>query len=122
MTAAPVVIVGGGFGGLYTALALAARKGHPPILLIEPNERFLFLPLLYQMATAGLSAGDIAAPLRHILRAQRNVTVRLGEVTAIDCAARRVTLRDDDTGETVPSARIYTNEADALAYAEKLCA
>ena len=60
MTAAPVVIVGGGFGGLYTALALAARKGHPPILLIEPNERFLFLPLLYELFSGELRSWEIA--------------------------------------------------------------
>ena len=60
MTAAPVVIVGGGFGGLYTALALAARKGHPPILLIEPNERFLFLPLLYELLSGELRRWEIA--------------------------------------------------------------
>ncbi|MBM5828379.1 MAG: NAD(P)/FAD-dependent oxidoreductase, partial [Cyanobacteria bacterium M_surface_7_m2_040] len=46
---APTVIVGGGFGGLYTALALAESHGHPPILLIEPQDRFLFLPLLYEL-------------------------------------------------------------------------
>ena len=60
MTAAPVVIVGGGFGGLYTALALAGRKGHPPILLIEPNERFLFLPLLYELFSGELHSWEIA--------------------------------------------------------------
>jgi NADH dehydrogenase len=52
--AASVVIVGGGFAGLYTALALAQKPGHPPILLIEPNERFLFLPLLYELLSGEL--------------------------------------------------------------------
>ena len=56
----PVVIVGGGFGGLYTALALAARAGHPPVLLIEPNDRFLFLPLLYELLSGELRAWEIA--------------------------------------------------------------
>ena len=60
MTAAPVVIVGGGFGGLYTALALAGRKGHQPILLIEPNERFMFLPLLYELFSGELHSWEIA--------------------------------------------------------------
>ncbi|MFM1800580.1 MAG: hypothetical protein RLZZ117_2858 [Cyanobacteriota bacterium] len=56
----PVVIVGGGFGGLYTALALASLPAHPPLLLIEPNERFLFLPLLYELLSGELRAWEIA--------------------------------------------------------------
>jgi NADH:ubiquinone reductase (non-electrogenic) len=56
----PVVVVGGGFGGLYTALALASRSGHPPVLLIEPNDRFLFLPLLYELLSGELRAWEIA--------------------------------------------------------------
>jgi len=55
-----VVIVGGGFGGLYTALALAQRKHHPPVLLIEPNDRFLFLPLLYELLSGELRGWEIA--------------------------------------------------------------
>lgn len=55
-----VVIVGGGFGGLYTALALAERKDHPPVLLIEPNDRFLFLPLLYELLSGELRSWEIA--------------------------------------------------------------
>ena len=58
--AAPIVIVGGGFGGLYTALALAENRGHPPILLIEPQERFLFLPLLYELLSHELRSWEIA--------------------------------------------------------------
>lgn len=56
----PVVIVGGGFGGLYSALALAAQPNHPPLLLIEPNDRFLFLPLLYELLSGELRAWEIA--------------------------------------------------------------
>jgi len=56
----PVVIVGGGFGGLYTALALASWSHHPPLLLIEPNDRFLFLPLLYELLSGELRAWEIA--------------------------------------------------------------
>jgi NADH dehydrogenase len=56
----PVVIVGGGFGGLYTALALASRPNHPPLLLIEPNDRFVFLPLLYELLSGELRAWEIA--------------------------------------------------------------
>jgi NADH dehydrogenase len=59
-TAQNVVIVGGGFGGLYTALALAERRDHPPTLLIEPNDRFLFLPLLYELLSGELRRWEIA--------------------------------------------------------------
>ena len=87
-----VVIVGGGFAGLT-----AARELDDPgfrVTLVDRHNHHLFQPLLYQVATAGLSAPDIAAPLRHILRRQDNVEVLLGEVTGIDAAQRRVTLAD----------------------------
>ncbi|MFC5570312.1 NAD(P)/FAD-dependent oxidoreductase [Lysobacter yangpyeongensis] len=90
-----VVIVGGGFAGLWATRALA-RDG-VRITLVDRRNHHLFQPLLYQVATAGLSAPDIAAPLRHILRGQRNVEVRLGEVIDIDAAARTVTLTDGDS-------------------------
>ena len=85
-----VVIVGGGFGGLWAARALAAAPGR--ITQVDRCNHHLFQPLLYQVATAGLSAPDIAAPLRHILRGQRNVTVLMDEVQSVDAAARRVQL------------------------------
>jgi len=90
-----VVIVGGGFGGLWAARALAGSPVR--VSLIDRVNHHLFQPLLYQVATAGLSMPDIAAPLRHILRRQRNVTVLLGEVVAIDRDLRR--LRCADGGE-----------------------
>jgi NADH dehydrogenase len=87
-----VVIIGGGFAGLWATRALA---GAPvDITLVDRSNHHLFQPLLYQVATAGLSAPDIAAPLRHILRRQHNVTVLLDEVTRIDRAAQRVELLD----------------------------
>jgi NADH:ubiquinone reductase (H+-translocating) len=90
-----LVVIGGGFAGLWCTRALASAPLE--ITLVDRANHHLFQPLLYQVATAGLSAGDIAAPLRHILRGQRNVTVRLGEVSAIDTAAQRVSLADGQT-------------------------
>src|SRR5215470_5744972 len=83
-----VVIVGGGFGGLAAAHAL--RKAPVRVTLIDRSNHHLFQPLLYQVATAMLAPGDIAAPIRHLLRRQRNVTVAMAEVTGVDAAHRRV--------------------------------
>jgi NADH dehydrogenase len=83
-----VVVVGGGFAGLWAVEGLARQPVE--ILLIDRCNHHTFQPLLYQVATAGLAAPSIAAPLRHILRRQANVTVRLGTVRSIDAAARRV--------------------------------
>jgi len=87
-----LVIVGGGFAGLWCTRALAREA--LDITLIDRANHHLFQPLLYQVATAGLSAPDIAAPLRQILRGQRNVRVLMGEVRGIDVAARKVVLAD----------------------------
>ncbi len=85
-----IVVVGGGFGGLWTVRAL--RSANADITLIDRCNHHLFQPLLYQVATAGLAAPSIAAPLRHILRRQGNVGVLMGEVEKIDLAARRLYL------------------------------
>jgi NADH:ubiquinone reductase (H+-translocating) len=89
-----VVIVGGGFAGLWAARALAGAPVR--ITVVDRGNHHLFQPLLYQVATAGLSAPDIAAPLRHILRRQRNATVLMETVAAIDTATHEVRLERGD--------------------------
>jgi NADH dehydrogenase len=91
-----VVIVGGGFGGLYAAKALA--RDAVRVTLVDRRNHHLFQPLLYQVATAGLNPGDIAAPIRSVLRRQRNTTVLLAEATAVDVAGRRLLLADGALG------------------------
>ena len=87
-SAVHALIVGGGFGGLHAARALAAAPVR--VTLLDRHNYHLFQPLLYQVATASLSPGDIASPIRWVLRRQKNVEVLLGEVTSIDAAAGRV--------------------------------
>jgi len=92
-----VVIVGGGFAGLYLAKGL---KGAPvQVTLIDRRNHHLFQPMLYQVATAALNPSDIASPIRSILRRQRNVEVVLGDVERVDLDARCVRLSD---GSAVP--------------------
>ncbi|MBO9858280.1 NAD(P)/FAD-dependent oxidoreductase [Xanthomonas sp. A1809] len=90
-----LVVVGGGFAGLWATRALDDPGIR--ITLVDRQNHHLFQPLLYQVATAGLSAPDIAAPLRHILREQRNVEVLLGDVTDIAPDRREVVLADGST-------------------------
>jgi NADH dehydrogenase len=85
-----IVIVGGGFAGLWAVRRL--RDSPVSITLVDRSNHHLFQPLLYQVATAGLAAPSIAAPLRYILRGQRNVTVLMGEVADIDTRAREVSI------------------------------
>jgi NADH dehydrogenase len=85
-----VVIVGAGFGGLATAQALGSSAVQ--VTVIDRRNYHLFQPLLYQVATAVLSPGEIAEPIRRILRSHRNVTVLLAEMTALDTQARAVVL------------------------------
>lgn len=93
MTSIPhIVIVGGGFAGLWAARAWA--RAPVRITLLDRGNHHLFQPLLYQVATAGLSAPNIAAPLRQILRRQKNVTVLLGEVAKIAPGEKSVRLGD----------------------------
>jgi NADH:ubiquinone reductase (H+-translocating) len=85
-----IVIIGCGFGGLEAAKAL--RKADVQVTLIDRSNHHLFQPLLYQVATAGLAAPAIAAPIRNLFRKQRNITTLLGDVTAIDATAQTVKL------------------------------
>src|SRR5437588_796572 len=88
-----VVIVGAGFGGLHAARAL--RNVPVDVTVIDRNNHHLFQPLLYQVATAVLSPAEIAAPIRSVLRKQKNTEVLLGEVMGVDTQAQRVLLDDD---------------------------
>ncbi len=85
-----VVIIGAGFGGLACATALG--RSRVSVTLIDRGNHHLFQPLLYQVATAALSPGDIAAPIRPIFRGSFNTSVLFGEVTGVDPAGRRVLL------------------------------
>jgi NADH dehydrogenase len=86
-----VVIIGGGFAGLNAAKALAGRD-EVHVAILDQRNHHLFQPLLYQVATAGLSPADIAMPIRSILRTAHNVAVHLGHVTAVDLAAKWVAM------------------------------
>lgn len=85
-----IILLGGGFGGLAAARGLARCRAE--VLLIDRSNHHLFQPLLYQVATAGLGATDVAQPIRSILARQRNVSVHMTEATSIDLAARSVTV------------------------------
>jgi NADH dehydrogenase len=86
-----VVIIGGGFGGLYAAKAL--KRAPVEVTLVDRRNFHLFQPLLYQVATGALSPGEIASPLRAVLKRQRNARVLLAEVNDVDVERRRVLLR-----------------------------
>jgi NADH dehydrogenase len=94
-----VVIVGGGFGGLYAALELRRAPVGVEVTLIDRRNFHLFQPLLYQVATGALSPGDIASPLRLVLSRQKRTRVLLAEVTGIDPARRRVAFQDGEEVE-----------------------
>ena len=87
-----VIIVGAGFGGLMAARQLA--RAPVEVMLIDRQNHHLFQPLLYQVATAGLSPAEIAWPVRRLLRGQRNAHVLMGEVTGVDVVRRRVLVGD----------------------------
>jgi len=89
-----VVIVGGGFGGL--AVAKGLKEAPVEVTLIDRRNFHLFQPLLYQVATGGLSPANIAAPLRSVLSGQKNARVLLGEATDFDLDGRKLLLRDGE--------------------------
>jgi NADH dehydrogenase len=91
-----IVIVGGGFGGLRAARAL--RGAAVQVTLVDRRNHHVFQPLLYQVATAGLSAPEIASPLRTIFRGQANVAVLMAEVVSVDVSRRVVVLEDGELG------------------------
>ena len=96
-----VVIVGGGFGGLFAARAL--RRGPVAVTLVDRVNHHLFQPLLYQVATGILSEGEIAPPIRSVVRRQRNLEVELAEVTGFDLDARTVAaMRADGHSFSIP--------------------
>jgi NADH dehydrogenase len=92
-----VVIIGGGFGGLTAAQSL--KRAPVRITVVDRTNHHLFQPLLYQVAMAGLSPAEIAAPIRSILRRQKNTSVLLAEATGVDLARQVVKLRDDQREE-----------------------
>src|SRR5689334_8381096 len=92
-----VVIIGGGFGGLQAAKALADKP--VDVALIDRKNHHTFQPLLYQVATAVLSPGEIASPIRRILHKAKNVEVILGEVTSFDLENKHIILLD---GSQIP--------------------
>ena len=94
MSPARVIIVGCGFGGLWAAQGL--RRAPAEVTVVDRTNHHLFTPLLYQVATAGLSAPSVAGPIRHILADQPNTTVLLGEAQAVDLDRRAVRLENGD--------------------------
>ncbi len=87
-----VVVVGGGFGGLAATKALRRAPVH--VTLLDKSNHYLFQPLLYQVAMAGLSPAEVAVPIRSILSRQKNAMVLLAEVTGVDLAAKKVKISD----------------------------
>src|SRR5947209_8313731 len=109
--AAHVVIVGAGFGGIACAAGLGGTSIR--VTLIDRRSYHLFVPLLYQVATAALSPADIARPIRRILSRHRNIEVRLGEAIGVDKDARIVRLAD---GASVPYDRLVLATGSEYSY------
>jgi len=110
-----VVIVGAGFAGLYCAREL--KRAPVRITIVDRRNHHLFQPLLYQVATAGLNPGDIAIPIRSLLRRQENLDVLLAEVEGFDLEDRRVLLAE---GETLPYDQLLLATGATHSYFGKL--
>src|SRR5215469_7768728 len=93
----PVVIIGGGFGGLTAAQSL--KRAPVRVTLVDKSNHHVFQPLLYQVATAGLAPSEIASPIRSILHKQKNTRVLLARVTGIDLDAKTVTFGEPEMGK-----------------------
>jgi len=106
-----VVIIGGGFGGLYAARRFSGRDVN--VTILDRRNHHVFQPLLYQVATASLSPGDVASPIRWILRHQKNVEVLLANVQAIDPSGNRVLIDGD---QSVPYDYLVLASGAAHAY------
>jgi NADH dehydrogenase len=111
MTTPHVVVLGCGFGGLFAARALAGARVR--VTVVDRTNHHLFQPLLYQVATAGLTAPAVAAPIRHILAGQDNVTVIYGDALRVDLARRAVLL---DGGEEIAYDRLILATGAANSY------
>ena len=96
-----VLIVGAGFGGLSAAKALA--RAPADVTVVDQHNHHLFQPLLYQVATAGLSPADIASPIRSVLARQANATVVLAEVSGVDRRQRGRSIAEDRRSPTISS-------------------
>lgn len=101
-----MLIVGGGFGGLNAARSL--RRENVDVMLVDRRNFHLFQPLLYQVATGGLSPANIAAPIRAILRRQKNVSVVLGEVVSVDPVAQTIDVHSAEPGQLEPQVETLT--------------
>src|SRR5689334_13283251 len=109
-----VVVIGSGFGGLFATKQL--KNTDVDITLISRTTHHLFQPLLYQVATGILSEGEIAPPIREILRRQRNAKVLLGTVTDVDVEAREVTVTAPGTSYTVGYDSLIVAAGSAQSY------
>src|SRR4051812_19769092 len=109
-----VVIVGAGFGGLFAARAL--RRAPVDVTVVDRTNHHLFQPLLYQVATGVLSEGDVAPPIRDVLRRQRNARALLGEVVDIDLATRELVVDTIGNRSRVPYDSLIVAAGAAQSY------